>query len=131
RYSPAPFQIANEYGPTEATVSATAFVVDKHYDNIPIGKPIANTKVWILDPSGQLCPPGAPGELCIAGRGLARGYLGAPELTERKFVQHASAARMYKTGDLARWLDDGNIEFLGRIDTEVKIGGFRIAIGET
>jgi fengycin family lipopeptide synthetase D len=130
RFYPTTFQLANEYGPTEATVSSTAFVVDRAYDNIPIGKPIANTRVYILDPAGQLCPPTVPGELCVAGRGLARGYLGAPELTERKFVHDARFGRIYKTGDLGRWLDDGNIEFLGRIDTQVKIRGFRIELGE-
>ena len=85
----------------------------------------------VLDPSGQLCPPGVPGEICLAGTGLARGYLGAPELTAKKFVHHPLAGgRMYHTGDLARWLDDGNIEFLGRIDSQVKIRGFRIELGE-
>src|SRR5262249_36462673 len=94
------------------------------------GKPIANVQVLILDPSGQSCPPGLPGELCIAGAGLARGYLGAPELTAKKFVQDPRVGRMYRTGDLARWLADGNIEFLGRIDSQVKIRGFRIELGE-
>jgi thioester reductase-like protein len=130
RFTPSSFKLANEYGPTEATVAATAFVVDKFYESIPIGKPIANAKVLVLDPSGRLCPPGVPGELCIAGRGLARGYLGSPELTAKKFVVDPRVGRMYKTGDLARWLDDGNLEFLGRIDSQVKIRGFRIELGE-
>nr|HEX4313402.1 amino acid adenylation domain-containing protein [Kofleriaceae bacterium] len=131
RFRPAPYKLANEYGPTEFTVSATTFVVDQQYDNIPIGKPNANTTVLILDPSGQLTPPGVPGEICLAGKGLARGYLGAPELTAKKFVHHPLAGgRMYHTGDLGRWLDDGNIEFLGRIDSQVKIRGFRIELGE-
>ncbi|HEX7700100.1 MAG TPA: amino acid adenylation domain-containing protein, partial [Kofleriaceae bacterium] len=131
RFYPVSFQLANEYGPTEATVSATTFVVDQQYDNIPIGKPNANTKVFILDGAGEPCAPGFAGELCIAGRGLARGYLGAPELTAKKFVHSALAGgRLYKTGDLARWLADGNIEFLGRIDSQVKIRGFRIELGE-
>ena len=130
RWQPVPFSLANEYGPTEATVAATAFVVDHHYENIPIGKPIANAKVLVLDPSGQSCPPGVPGELCIGGAGLARGYLGAPELTAKKFVHDPRVGRMYRTGDLARWLDDGNLEFLGRIDSQVKIRGYRIELGE-
>jgi tyrocidine synthetase-3 len=131
RYWPTTYLLANEYGPTESTVTATMFPVDRPYDNIPIGKPIANTKAFIVDPTGQPCPPGVPGELCLAGRGLARGYLGAPELTAKKFVHSELAGgRMYKTGDLARWLDDGNIEFLGRIDSQVKIRGFRIELGE-
>ena len=131
RFYPVSFALANEYGPTEATVSATTFVVDQQYDNIPIGKPNANTKVFIIDGAGQLCPPGFAGELCIAGRGLARGYLGAPELTAKKFVHSELAGgRMYRSGDLARWLADGNIEFLGRIDSQVKIRGFRIELGE-
>ena len=131
RFAPSTFKLANEYGPTEFTVSATTFVVDKQYDNIPIGKPNANTTALIIDPSGQLCPPGVPGELCLAGRGLARGYIGAPELTAKKFVHSSIAgARMYHSGDLARWLDDGNIEFLGRIDSQVKIRGYRIELGE-
>ena len=131
RFTPAPYKLANEYGPTEFTVSATTFVVDQQYDNIPIGKPNANTKVLILDGAGQLCPPGVPGEICLAGKGLARGYLGSPELTAKKFVDNELAGgRMYHTGDLGRWLDDGNIEFLGRIDSQVKIRGFRIELGE-
>ncbi len=131
RFYPQSFGLANEYGPTEFTVSATTFVVDGQYDNIPIGKPNANTKALILDASGQLCPPGVPGEICLAGRGLARGYLGSPELTAKKFVpSELAGGRMYHTGDLARWLDDGNIEFLGRIDNQVKIRGFRIELGE-
>ncbi len=131
RFTPGTFKLANEYGPTEFTVSATTFVVDQQYDNIPIGKPNANTRVLILDGSGQLCPPGVPGEICLAGKGLARGYLGSPELTAKKFVVNALAGgRMYHTGDLGRWLDDGNIEFLGRIDSQVKIRGFRIELGE-
>ena len=130
RFEPQQFALSNEYGPTEATVTATSFTVDRHYDNIPIGKPIANAKILVLDPSGQSCPPGVPGELCIAGRGLARGYLGAPELTAKKFVHDARVGRLYHTGDLARWLENGNIEFLGRIDSQVKLRGYRIELGE-
>jgi tyrocidine synthetase-3 len=131
RFTATPYRLVNEYGPTECTVAATHFIVDAHYDNIPIGKPIANTKILILDPAGQLCPRGVAGELCIAGSGVGRGYLGAPELTAKKFVVNALAGgRMYHTGDLARWLDDGNVEFLGRIDSQVKIRGYRVELGE-
>ncbi len=131
RYYPTSFQLANEYGPTESTVSATTYLVGAQHDNIPIGKPNANTRVLVLDGGGQLCPPGVPGEICLAGKGLARGYLGAPELTAKKFVHSELAGgRMYHTGDLGRWLDDGNLEFLGRIDSQVKIRGYRIELGE-
>ncbi|MBF0545767.1 MAG: amino acid adenylation domain-containing protein [Candidatus Riflebacteria bacterium] len=132
RFVPQSFTLSNEYGPTEFTVCATTFFVDKQYENIPIGKPNPNTKAYILDPSDELCPPGVPGELCLAGRGITRGYLGNPELTAKKFVTHAISGnnRMYRTGDLARWLDNGMIEFLGRIDKQVKIRGFRIELGE-
>jgi amino acid adenylation domain-containing protein/thioester reductase-like protein len=132
RWAKTPYRIMNEYGPTEYTVAATAFAVDKPYDNIPIGKPNPNAKIFILDPSGQLCPPGVPGEMWLSGKGTARGYHGNPDMTAQKFVPHplALGARMYRTGDLARWLEDGNIEFLGRIDSQVKIRGFRIELGE-
>jgi amino acid adenylation domain-containing protein/thioester reductase-like protein len=128
----APFALVNEYGPTEFTVSATTFFVDQQSDNIPIGKPNPNTNVFVLDPQGELCPPAVPGEICLVGAGMARGYIGAPELTAKKFVSHplAGDARMYRTGDLGRWRADGNLEFLGRIDSQVKIRGFRIELGE-
>ncbi len=128
-------RIINGYGPTESTVFATCYEV-KHIDDgelsVPIGRPIANTSIYILDQGGNLQPIGAPGELCIAGDGLAKGYLNRPELTVEKFVEDpfALGQRMYRTGDLARWLPDGNIEFLGRIDHQVKIRGFRIELGE-
>jgi tyrocidine synthetase-3 len=132
KISEVPFGIVNEYGPTEFTVSATTFVVDAQSDNIPIGKPNPNTKVFVLDARGELCPPAVAGEICLVGAGMARGYVGAPELTDKKFVTHplAGNARMYKTGDLGRWRHDGNLEFLGRIDSQVKIRGFRIELGE-
>ena len=92
---------------------------------IPIGRPLANHQIFILDAHLQLVPPGVDGELCVAGVGLARGYLNHPELTAEKFVENpfAPGERMYRTGDLARWLPDGNIEYLGRIDHQVKIRG--------
>ena len=124
--------VYNTYGPTEATVCATYYKVnfDDENTNIPIGKPIANSKVYILNGS-TMCGIGVPGELCIAGGGVARGYLNRPELTAEKFVKNPfGEGRMYRSGDLARWLPDGNIEYLGRIDEQVKIRGFRIELGE-
>ncbi|EGO65810.1 non-ribosomal peptide synthetase [Acetonema longum] len=125
----------NAYGPTEATVIATTWKYSPEasgYGSVPIGVPISNTQIYILDGNNRLLPVGAAGELCIAGDGLARGYLNRPELTAEKFVPNpfSPGAKMYKTGDLARWLPDGNIEFLGRIDHQVKIRGFRIELGE-
>ncbi len=133
------YDIINAYGPTEATVSTTVFRVDKKYDNIPIGKPISNYKVYIIDNKNKLRPIGFPGEICISGIALAKGYLNREQLTKEKFILNPFATeeqkkngydRLYKTGDLGRWLPDGNIEFLGRIDFQVKIRGYRIELGE-
>ncbi|WP_430113425.1 amino acid adenylation domain-containing protein, partial [Paenibacillus sp. B1-35] len=125
----------NAYGPTEASIVTTLWDADEDQQErrvIPIGRPLANHRIFILDAHLQLVPPGVDGELCVAGVGLARGYLNHPELTAEKFVKHpfAPGERLYRTGDLARWLPDGNIEYLGRIDHQVKIRGFRIEIGE-
>jgi len=125
--------IINGYGPTENTTFSTCFRIDKTYtENIPIGKPISNSKVYIINKQGGLQPIGIAGELCVAGDGLSRGYLGRQQLTEEKFVPNPffKGERMYKTGDLARWLPDGNIEFLGRKDQQIKISGHRIELGE-
>lgn len=126
------YKLINGYGPTEYTVVTSAFEVDRLYDNIPIGKPVANTRIYILDDKNRLQPVGLPGELCVAGRGIARGYLNRPDLTAEKFIPDPFVAdeKMYRTGDLARWLPDGNLEFLGRIDQQVKLRGFRIELGE-
>jgi acyl carrier protein len=101
---------------------------------LPIGRPIANTQVYILDQQLQPVAIGVPGELHIGGAGLARGYLNRPELTEEKFIPNSFSnhpdARLYKTGDLVRYLSDGNIEYIGRIDNQVKIRGFRVELGE-
>ncbi len=128
--------IINGYGPTESTTFTTYFVLEDQLkdtnNNIPIGKPVSNTQVYILNQSNSLQPVGLPGELCIGGDGLARGYLNRPELTEEKFVDNPFKPneKMYRSGDLACWLADGNIEFLGRIDQQVKIRGFRVEPGE-
>ncbi|MCP5105999.1 MAG: AMP-binding protein, partial [bacterium] len=123
--------VYNTYGPTEATVCATYYKCpDEVKANIPIGKPITNYVVHILDGNGQLLPIGVPGELCIGGGGTARGYLNRPELTADKFNKSYKTDILYKTGDLCLWLPDGNIEFLGRIDNQVKIRGYRIESGE-
>ncbi|MCR1808273.1 AMP-binding protein, partial [Stenotrophomonas geniculata] len=98
--------------------------------SISIGRPIANTKVYLLNEM-ELCGIGIPGELCIAGDGLARGYLNQPELTDKKFIKNPfGEGKLYRTGDLARWQPDGNIEYLGRIDEQVKVRGYRIELGE-
>ncbi|TPG89204.1 amino acid adenylation domain-containing protein [Brevibacillus laterosporus] len=127
-------QMINLYGPTEATVDVTYFdcLAGETFTSIPIGKPIDNTQIYIVNPQNQQQPIGVAGELCIAGAGLARGYLNRPELTAEKFVNNPflPSERMYRTGDLARWMSDGNIEYLGRIDHQVKIRGYRIELGE-
>ena len=120
----------NAYGPTETTVCATHWEYKGDDSVISIGKPIRNTRVYILN-GMELCGIGVPGELCVAGAGIARGYLNRPELTAEKFIENPfGTGRLYRTGDLARWLPDGNIEFLGRIDEQVKIRGFRVELGE-
>jgi amino acid adenylation domain-containing protein len=131
-------QLINGYGPTEGTTFTCCYRIPRPLDeaqaSIPIGRPIGNTTVHVLDPSLNPVPIGVPGELYIGGDGLARGYLHAPALTAEKFVPDPFAAtpgaRLYRTGDLARYRPDGNIEFLGRLDDQVKIRGFRIEPGE-
>lgn len=126
-------QFFNAYGPTETTIWATIAQVDGS-TTPPIGKPIPNTQTYILDKYLNPVPIGVPGELHIGGDGLARGYLNRPDLTAEKFIPHPFSkdpnARLYKTGDLCRYLEDGNIEFLGRLDHQVKIRGFRVELGE-
>ncbi|WP_449603933.1 amino acid adenylation domain-containing protein, partial [Paenibacillus sp. Marseille-Q9583] len=126
-------RVWNFYGPTETTIwSMYRKVKMNSSGKIPIGGAIRNTQVYILDAYGQVVPIGVAGELHIGGMGLARGYLNRPELTAEKFIPHPfrSGERFYKTGDLGRWLPDGNIEYLGRMDDQVKIRGYRIELGE-
>ncbi|RXU00090.1 non-ribosomal peptide synthetase, partial [Pseudomonas syringae] len=130
----APQHLLNGYGPTEATTfSATYEIVSVGNGSIPIGKPVGNTCLYVLDSQGQPVPLGVPGELYIGGQGVARGYLNRDELTLEKFVDpfdSAPQARLYRTGDLVRWRADGNLEYLGRNDDQVKIRGFRVELGE-
>ncbi|MEG4503173.1 amino acid adenylation domain-containing protein [Microcoleus sp. F6_B4] len=131
----APQRLLHVYGPTESTTFSTWYLVEsvpEKATNLPIGSPISNTTIYVLDRHLQPVPTGVPGELYIGGDGLARGYLNRPELTSEKFIADpfASDARLYKTGDLVRYLPDGNIEFKGRIDNQVKVRGFRIELGE-
>jgi amino acid adenylation domain-containing protein len=123
----------NGYGPTEGSVCATIAKCTSFDEKITIGRPIPNVQVYILDSHLQPVPIGVPGELHIGGAGLARGYLDRPDLTAEKFIEVnllGKTERIYKTGDLAKWQNDGNIEFLGRIDHQIKLRGFRIELGE-
>ncbi|MBD6620280.1 amino acid adenylation domain-containing protein [Komarekiella sp. 'clone 1'] len=134
----APQQLLHVYGPTENTTFSTWYLVKNlptKTATIPIGRAIANTQIYLLDQNLQPVPIGIPGELYLGGAGLARGYLNRPELTQEKFIPNPFGGsrgeeRLYKTGDLARYLPNGNIEYLGRIDNQVKIRGFRIELGE-
>jgi amino acid adenylation domain-containing protein len=126
----------NEYGPTEATVWCSVYRCEPRDESnrVPIGRPIANTQLYVLDSHMQVVPVGVPGELHVAGAGLTGGYWNRPDLTAERFIPNpfspTPGASLYKTGDLARFLPDGNIEYLGRIDHQVKVRGFRIELGE-
>ncbi|MFN7730408.1 MAG: amino acid adenylation domain-containing protein [Pirellula sp.] len=132
-----PERLLHVYGPTETTTFATFFQIEhvpENADSLPIGKPISNTSVYVLDAQLRPVPIGIPGELCIGGLGLADGYAGSPELTVQRFVPHPFSDlpgdRLYRTGDIVRWRPDGNLDFIGRRDSQVKIRGFRVEPGE-
>ncbi|MBX8596518.1 amino acid adenylation domain-containing protein [Pseudomonas cichorii] len=132
----APVELHNLYGPTEAAIDVTSWqcLPSDEGDSVPIGRPIANIQIYILDPHGQPTPVGVAGEINIGGVGVARGYLNLPELSAERFVRDPFSsdpdARLYKTGDLGRWLDNGAVEYIGRNDFQVKIRGQRIELGE-
>ncbi len=123
----------NGYGPTETTVYSTFWPVANTERGISIGRPIANTTVWILDERQQLCPQGVPGEICIGGDGVTLGYLNRPELNAERYLPNtfdARGGRIYRTGDRGRWLSNGTLEHLGRLDFQVKVRGYRVELGE-
>src|SRR5262249_7944639 len=130
--------LINGYGPTEATTFTTTFTIPRDFDanalNVPIGRPLPDTQIYVLDDHQQLLAIGVPGEIFIGGAGLATGYLGDAELTRAKFVPDSVSrepgVRLYRTGDRGRLLADGNLEFIERLDNQVKIRGFRIELGE-
>ena len=132
---PKKYMLHNAYGPTEGTIVATSFIVDRLYANVPIGRPVDNMKAYVIDKQKHLLPVGAAGELCISGPQISRGYLNRPEQTAKAyepnpFSNEDGYERIYHTGDIVRWLPDGNIEFVGRKDAQVKIRGFRIELTE-
>lgn len=139
RFLPAGARLLNFYGPTEAAMAASVFAVPADlapyaaWRSLPVGRPLPNTRLYIVGPDGALLPVGMAGELCIAGERLARGYLNRPELTAERFVTLRTPGgpeRVYRTGDRARWLPDGNVEFLGRLDRQVQVRGYRVEPGE-
>ncbi len=132
---PKGFTFYNAYGPTECTIISTIFPIEQEYNNVPIGHPLDNMKAYIINKRKQLLPVGAAGELCLAGPQVSRGYLNRPEQTAKAYEKNIFSnekgyERIYHTGDIVRWLPDGNIEFVGRKDAQVKIRGFRIELTE-
>jgi amino acid adenylation domain-containing protein len=131
-YIPRNYKLVNNYGPTETTVVVAVYHVTSQEANIPIGRPVSNMKCYILDQWQQPCALGVAGEIYLSGPDVARGYLNKPELTAERFLPNpfVPGERMYRTGDIGRWLPDGNIVFMGRKDAQVKIRGYRIELGE-
>jgi amino acid adenylation domain-containing protein len=125
-----PVVFTNGYGPTETTTFAVCCIMNTIRDKTPIGIPLQNVKAYIYN-GNRLCGIGMPGELCIAGKGVGKGYLHLPELTASRFIDNPfMQGKMYRTGDLVRWLPDGNIDYIGRLDNQVKVNGYRIELGE-
>lgn len=132
---PEGLEFYNIYGPTECTVAVTNYLVKDDSSLLPIGRPLENTKLYVVDEEMHLLPPGGVGELCISGLQVGRGYLGRPELTEKAFIQNpfsndSDYSVLYRTGDVVRWLTDGNVDYVGRRDAQVKVRGFRIELTE-
>jgi amino acid adenylation domain-containing protein len=135
RWAPSSVRLINAYGPTEATITSTYFEADPARDTLAIGQPVSNMQAIVLDEHFRPVPPGITGELYLGGAGLARGYRRRPELTAKRFIPsplppQVASARLYRTGDLVRVAPDGNLEFVGRVDRQVKVRGFRIELGE-
>jgi non-ribosomal peptide synthetase component F len=122
----------NEYGPAEATVWVTADRLSTREAGVTIGRAVPGTAVYVLDDRGERCAPGAPGEIFVAGPGVAKGYLGREDLSAERFLADPfeSGSRMYRTGDRGRWLCDGRLDYLGRVDRQVKLLGYRVELGE-
>ena len=132
---PPKYRFYNVYGPTETTILTTAFPMERLYKNVPIGKALRNIRLYVTDSPGWRVPVGVPGELWISGPQVSRGYLNRPEQTEKVFIKNPFCeepkySRVYRTGDVVRFLPDGCIEFIGRRDSQVKIRGFRIELTE-
>src|SRR4029078_1391351 len=130
-----PRRLLHVYGPTETTTFATFYPLmelPEEATTVPIGRPLGNTQVYVLDPDRHPVPVGVPGELYIGGPGVARGYLNRPALTQERFSADPFSvdpeARLYRTGDLTRWLPEGNLEYVGRVDHQIKLRGFRIEL---
>ncbi|WP_458778508.1 amino acid adenylation domain-containing protein [Desulforhopalus sp. 52FAK] len=126
------FRLTNEYGPSETTMACLSYDVQDLMPKPPVGFPVANTNIYILDSRGRLCPIGVPGEICVSGTQVGRGYLNRQELTDKHFVEDPfrPGERMFRTGDKGKWLDDGTVDFIGRMDFQVKIRGYRVEPGE-
>ncbi len=131
-YSLGDFRLTNEYGPSETTMACLSYDVPGIMSKPPVGSPVANTNIYILDSRGRLCPIGVPGEICVSGTQVGRGYLNRQELTDKHFVDDPfrSGERMFRTGDKGKWLEDGTVDFIGRMDFQVKIRGYRVEPGE-
>lgn len=132
---PEKYRLINAYGPTECTIFTTVFEIDRLYDRVPVGRALDNVRLYVVDRQGRRVPPCVPGELWVAGCGVSRGYLNRPEQNERAFIRNPFTdeqgyERIYRTGDIVRYLPDGNIDFIGRNDGQVKIRGFRIELSE-